>query len=657
MGKRKKYYAVRHGRNPGIYQSWDECRNQVNKFPEAVFKGFLSLEDAQAFMGLSSLSMQSNKRQRFDPEKEMKLVSNYEPLKQNNWDLKFFRKGSSTNPKQIDSGEDEKVKQDDRLKKMFLPSSKSTPYSSFAYRMMEKMGHEDGKGLGKLSNGITSPIEATEMNISKGNCPGIGYGCVVPNEELNALQKEALELAKNGRNVFITGPAGTGKSVTILHIIEFLKYKYKSSNESWVAVAPTGATAIAISGQTIHSFSGVGVPVLARDFEKAWKMRKYWRRLEVMVLDEVSMISGEFFDRLSDIVSIIRNDRRPFGGIQLIMCGDFCQLPPITKRSQDISEMKQAGTLHSDIYCNYGFTFQSHAWNKAQLSIIQLTEIIRQRNKVFANILNEIREGTVSTEAQAFLEKFNRPLPRKDGNVATILYAKNKNVDSENMKELEKLNSETHSYEAIDQVEVESGAPPWAESRLRENGFFKNCIAETKLSLKVGALVMLTKNDVQGIKKNRLVNGSCGKVVGFVTREGVDATSDNYFTIPVGVPEEGTLYPRVRFMNGVEKLITPVSFTSRLVGLGICERIALPLKLAWAITMHKSQGMTLDHVTVDLAGVFSSAQVYVALSRASDEEHLELRNFSVNKVRADERALAFYKDANGEFSCWNQEDI
>jgi ATP-dependent DNA helicase PIF1 len=624
---KKKFYAVRFGREPGIYLTWDECKAQVHGYKDSVFKGFGTRPEADAF-----LQQGSPRQDRKRPPGTMAASS---PIPDST---------AASTPAHTP------VRYPKKHAAFQSPESKSAPmYSSFAQRMMDTMGHVDGEGLGKKKQGITSPVKATKPRGQN----GVGYGI----EKLNAKQFEALELAKSGGNVFLTGPAGTGKSVVIRQIIGYLKQTYK--DEEWVAVGPTGPTAIAIGGQTLHSFAGCGVPVLVKDFDKAWKQdkRDQWRRLRTMVLDEVSMISGEFLDNLSNVVCEIRGEKngKAFGGIQLIICGDFLQLPPIPKRKNDIQEMIKAGKKQEEIHCDRGFGFQAKAWEQAQLRTVELDEVFRQTNETFVRLLHEIRRGKVSTEAGAFLQKCNRPLPHKDGIQPTILYAKNVNVTNENLRELAKLGGEECTFEAIDTVEVLMNGDGevddiWAEQRLSGNSFFQQCTAEKSLPLKVGAQVMLIQNERSSNRK-RLVNGSRGMVTGFTSEFPDDAIGTQYESAG---NKDTIMYPIVTFRNDVEKVIGPVRFTSRLAGLGTCVRTGIPLKLAWAITIHKSQGMTLDYVKADLGGVFTEAQTYVALSRASDENGLELRNFAAHKVRANIRALEFYANPAGSFPCWDE---
>lgn len=474
-------------------------------------------------------------------------------------------------------------------------------------------------------------------------------------ETLSEKQQEALELIQRGENVFITGVAGTGKSLLLRHA---LRYLFKNFNpKQYVAVGPTGPTAIALEGQTIHSFAGIGIPRTISDFKKVKRKRKQWKELKVMLLDEASMISGEFFDLLSDAVSEIRQDPRPFGGIQLIICGDFLQLSPIAPRKTDMTTMVTAlqekeGLAEQDafemLFLNRGFFFQSYSWHKANFKVVELDQVFRQQNVQFIDALQDIRRAQISPITTEFLRKnCQRPLPPNEFGIRpTILHSMNKDVSRDNLVELQELDGETLEFEAKDDISKEKGAPKWAENQLWQSGFFTNCIAEKKLQLKIGAQVMLIKNAGQG--KNQLFNGSRGTVVGFRKPPPSIKPAEEALLLP-GVD----MYPVVQFINGVKKIILPTAFESRLVGIGTCTRIAIPLKLAWAITTHKAQGLTLDYVIADLGEVFAEAQVYVALSRASDERGLELRNFSPSRVKANKIALSFYQDPTQEFMLWN----
>jgi ATP-dependent DNA helicase PIF1 len=511
-----------------------------------------------------------------------------------------------------------------------------------------------------LTPAVDDPSNAVKTNerISRpGDAARISY------EDLNYRQTKAVELAKAGRNVFITGPAGTGKSVALRHIIDHLESKYEGQYGRWVAVASTGIAALTLaSGMTIHSFAGCGVPKVAADFDKAWEgeKRKAWRQLEVLVVEEISMISGEFFDRLSKVVCVIReNEDKAFGGIQLIVCGDFLQLPPVSLRIDKIRAYKNtlASQINKNIlHCDLGFTFQAKAWQQAAMAVVDLDEVYKQGNVEFVKILHQIRKGKVTADAVAFLKKCDRPLPILFGVRPTMLYARNKDVNTENISELLKLPGDECMWKATDSIRLEDqygeesnhySRRSKIERELWLSSFFDECIAQKELRLKVGAQVMLIKNEMSN-DEDKLVNGSRGKVIGFSPR----TTLNSERITPEKTRTDEEVYPVVQFFNGRIKLVGMEVFESRRPGMGSCIREAIPLKLAWTITLHKSQGMTLDYVKADLRGVFTEAQTYVALSRASDENGLELLNFSAAKVRADSRAVEFYDNPDGQFPFW-----
>ncbi|CAJ1966117.1 unnamed protein product [Cylindrotheca closterium] len=503
----------------------------------------------------------------------------------------------------------------------------------------------------------TVPIRIQQHNVTGASVHTPEYNPSGGGMKLNAKQAQAVQAIKDKKNVFLTGPAGTGKSVVLRKVLKYCSETYRPNQ--WVAVAPTGVTAIAIGGQTIHSFAGIGIPSEQEDFNKAWQgeKRQAWRELKIMVMEEISMIAGEFLDRLDSVVRQIRGVDAPFGGIQVLICGDFLQLPPIAESIENMAKMREFVNDPGTVHGNRGFAFQSYFWKEANLETIHLTEVFRQDNPQFVNVLSRIRRGLVGEPAKSFLAQCARPLtlPSKDIE-PTRLYSKNVDVNRENMSELVRLDGDTHQFKAIDHVIAASFAKPGAEEKLWNSEFFRQTVAEDLLRLKVGAQVMLIKNDT--LNRRTLVNGSRGVVVEFTNEQ-----PEPPFNIPISIPKSNSdqarkegIYPKVKFQNGETRILGMAEFTSRIVGVGQCIRIAVPLKLAWAITVHKSQGMTLDYVKIDLSGVFCKAQAYVALSRAKDEKCLELRNFSSRLVKADACALAFYDHPNIEINKWDHRE-
>jgi ATP-dependent DNA helicase PIF1 len=464
-------------------------------------------------------------------------------------------------------------------------------------------------------------------------------------ESLSSKQQEALDLIKLGKNIFLTGVAGTGKSLVLKLALKFLKDTYKPNE--YVALGSTGPVAIALEGQTIHSFAGIGIPQFKDDFGKVVKKKKAWKDLKVMILDETSVISGEFFDLLSEAVAELRGrSGEPFGGIQLVLCGDFLQLSPISPKSRDVEQMIAAlqskgeskESAEESLFLNRGFCFQAYQWHLADFTVIQLDQVYRQQNSDFVRVLQSLRTGNVGRAEIEFLRQCQRPLPPNEFGIRpTILHSMNMDVTRENLAELGQLPGVPVVYDALDTVEKERGAGKWAEDQLKASSFFKNCIAESELQLKLGAQVMLIKNEMDGRNNLRRANGSRGKVIGFRK-----APSKTDAPLLPGVME----YPLVQFADGAKKLILPTTFQARMVGMGCCTRVAVPLKLAYAITTHKSQGLTLDYVVADVGSVFAEGQAYVALSRASDINGLELRNFSPNRVRCNPLASEFYRNPN-----------
>jgi len=692
---RKSHYAVARGRRTGIYGTWAECQAQLDGYPGAKFKGFIELAEAQDFMvsnGVVGIGDRTNgqslnaasslvaddgvvdlcAKDTSDVDDTTDTPTYMYNVGSNGY--KPSAKKARTNP-HVGSNDEKKpeAKPEASSEPVDLCDSSSEGDAHDMYSNLNYGGVKSETGPTPTEVDTYKPAAAAAAAPNATSKSSQSQQSNTPEQEgsglimLNSLQKRAVDAAKRGDNVFITGPAGTGKSVVLKHILAHLKAKYKHTPECYVAVAPTGPTAISVGGQTIHSFAGCGVPETAEDFRKCWekKHKKKWRDLDVMVVEEISMISGEFWDRLSDIVCYIRGKPStiPFGGIQLVLCGDFLQLPPIPKQQYKIEAARKAlavmGKTNVDLHLDRGFAFQSKAWQNAKLEVVQLDQVFRQSCGSFVSVLREVRVGKVSPESLAFLERCNRPLPpNKDGIKPTVLYATNKDVSAENKMHLNKLPGENVEFVARDYAEPEEGSPGWAESNLLRSSFYKQCLAEHVLHLKIGAQVMLIKNERQEENRSerRLVNGSRGKVIGFTNTSELEEEEeeDTYFGVEDDDSDDGTSYPIVMFQGGRRKVIRPERFESRVVGLGTCVRETIPLKLAWAITMHKSQGLTLDYVKADVKGVFTQAQAYVALSRATDENGLELRHFSAKLVRADKRALAFYANPNDRFNSWNE---
>ena len=326
-----------------------------------------------------------------------------------------------------------------------------------------------------------------------------------------------------------------------------LKSKYGEAYGAKVAVtAATGIAATHISGTTLHTQAGCGVPQTMQDFGKmnSAAAAARWRALDVLLIDEVSMISAELFSAIERGARAIRGNALPWGGVQLVVCGDFCQLPPIERRpGPGLPKARALAALAAraraadaargsqDAFMNRGFAFQSPVWHKCGMQEVILTKVFRQADEDFVAILNDLREGRGQTALAALAQRCARPLPSVHGIQPTELYARNADVDTVNAAQLRMLDTPLHEYHAVDTVrsateelaEVE-GAGVFADrttdakirqqkETLQRHEFFRDCLAAPTVQLKLAAQVMLLRNlELQGGASRMLVNGSRGVV-------------------------------------------------------------------------------------------------------------------------------------------------
>lgn len=478
---------------------------------------------------------------------------------------------------------------------------------------------------------------------------------------LSATQETVLKHVQEGRSVFFTGSAGVGKSYLLQQCVQALQDKY--GKERVGVAASTGIAATHILGTTIHALSGCGLVQKVKDFDRMKKPSNAnrLRQMQAVVIDEISMVSGEMFEHLERMFAEIRGNQKPFGGLQMVICGDFFQLPPVPNRGVEAN--------HGP-FRNLGFAFQAPAWRRCELQKFVLTEVFRQNDKKFVEVLNAIRHGK-GEEAISFLrENCMRPLPDDDGIKPTELYPYNKDVDEINRKEIQKLpgadvisiatdSTQVLNYRKLSLVETRE-----AEAKLKKDSFWKDCLAAEAISLKEGAQVMLVRNLDLTSDNGMLVNGSRGVVTGFAPREEVlknlkaasTSTTEAGKPMTFGVDMEDIMskismlnkisleqLPIVKFTNGREETIFPFEFSREIPLVGKCVRLQLPLKLAWALTIHKCQGLTLDRCKVSLQGVFAEGQAYVALSRARSVEGLEITSIPNSCVKVNPVVSEFYQ--------------
>jgi ATP-dependent DNA helicase PIF1 len=432
---------------------------------------------------------------------------------------------------------------------------------------------------------------------------------------------------------------GTGKSVLLREIIAALRRKYVREPDRVAVTASTGLAACNIGGVTLHSFAGIGLgkePAedLVKKIRRNQKAKQRWMRTKVLIMDEVSMVDGDLFDKLEQIARTIRNNGRPFGGIQLVITGDFFQLPPVP----EFGKMAK-------------FAFDAGTWTTSIEHTIGLTHVFRQKDPVFAGMLNEMREGRLTPESIARFRKLERPLPITEESVeATELFPTRQEVDRANTTRMHQLHGNVFTFEARDGGTV-------TNKEMRDK-MLQNCMVPEQIHLKKGAQVMLVKN-----MDETLVNGSLGKITGFMTEQMFNIYKDNEEAFLEGGPSEtamkaeiakttlglntNLIYPVVRFAipDGTTRdlLCKREDWKIELPNGEVqASRSQIPLILAWALSIHKAQGQTLERVRVDLGKIFEKGQAYVALSRATSMAGLQIMRFDPRKVMAHEKVRLFY---------------
>jgi ATP-dependent DNA helicase PIF1 len=411
------------------------------------------------------------------------------------------------------------------------------------------------------------------------------------------LQETALKILQTGANVFLTGEPGSGKTHTVNQYIRWLENRGISP----AVTASTGIAATHIGGRTIHSWSGIGVKrdldmyALDKISQNARVVRRV-RNTCVLVIDEVSMLSAKTISMVDIVCREVRHKDAPFGGLQVVLVGDFFQLPPVVRE-----EYREEETLDADTFeLTTNFAFSARAWEALNPIVCYLSEQHRQEDKAFLELLSGIRRGKFTASHHALLEK-RRTAVRRAG--LTQLYSHNVDVDRINDKELANIKGDVRSFV------MTSGGKDTLVASLK-----RGCLSPETLSLKTGARVMFTKNDVE----RKFVNGTLGIVSGF---------------------SKDTGYPIVKTNSGRTFAVEPLEWHVEDGGRVLARIEQIPLRLAWAITVHKSQGMSLDSAHVDLSQAFEYGQGYVALSRVRTLAGLSLSGLN-------ERALEVHPEVS-----------
>lgn len=471
-------------------------------------------------------------------------------------------------------------------------------------------------------------------------------------KQQNTLTKEqqlVMDDFLKGMNLKITGYGGTGKSF----LIDAMRTACPP-DKVMAVTSTTGVSAITIGGCTLHSYFGLGLAQgdtedLLQMIQRNSKAITNWKQTDIVVIDEDSMLSPELFDNLEEIACILRNDnqpsllnpasnkpQKPFGGMQVIMCGDFLQLPVVDtslckhgKRKYDCEECEKNSKAE--------FCFEAKSWNKVVQKTHYLKELIRQKDPEFQKVQIEARMGHeyISKKSKELLRsRLQVKLKNNLGIEPTYLFSRNEAVDEFNERKLNELCEEGVEFcEYLLDVQYHMGSNGLRKEALEK--IVKNSPAPAKLQLCPKAQVMLLANlDVQG----GLANGSRGVVIGF---------------------SEG--YPMVRFLNGREEQIQWHTWeTKKKVGKKWVTEISIsqiPLRVCFAFSIHKSQSVSLDYVVADLGpSIFTYGQSYVALSRVRTLEGLSISALDFRRIKAHPKCIEYYRKLDKEIEKENEID-
>lgn len=396
------------------------------------------------------------------------------------------------------------------------------------------------------------------------------------------IQARAIEIMLEGSNVLLTGQAGSGKTWVINEFVKQAKRKHKKI----VVTATTGLASSHIGGQTIHSWSGMGLDDHLHDdyiYTMSETRKKEIRKVDILIIDEISMMHDYNLDMVNQAMRIIRENDSPFGGIQVILVGDFFQLPPV----------KQGGSGK--------FVVFSNVWKEMNVKVCYLEEQFRQDDVELQGILNAMRDGTLN---QRHISLLKSRIGHKATDNVTRLYTLNVDVENINNQKLDELGGDVHYYLRT------SRGQSWNDLQILQ----RNVLAPETLRLKMGATVMAVKNDAEG----RFFNGSIGVITAW--------SSDGFPVVDFGNKYAYTVYPdEWEYKRGDR---TTAAITQ------------IPIRLAYAITVHKSQGMTLDTAEVDLSNAFVEGMGYVGLSRVRSLKTLYLKGFNQRALMVSQVARA-----------------
>ncbi|XBW38835.1 hypothetical protein QEN19_004427 [Hanseniaspora menglaensis] len=530
----------------------------------------------------------------------------------------------------------------------------------------------------KIDKGLTVGSETT----SKTDIDFLEEAQIILGEE----QLKILDLiVEKEKCVFFTGAAGTGKSMLLVEIIRRLKIKYKHQEDAVAVTATTGLAGLKIGGKTYHSYFGIGLgdadeKQLIQSISRRKDVVKLWETCRVLIIDEISLLHSKMLEKLHNIAQYFKKSTLPFGGIQLVFVGDFFQLPPVVASYSNMLETKIVTNYEEyNQFKKEVYAFKSHIWNKCLHFQLELTKVYRQiADPEFVNYLNEVRLGEVSDEADAAFNSLSRKIHKFEGIEPTQLYPTKKEANFFNHRMSNELPSKPIVFKCEKRGKM-FGLPAF-------NSISDSFLAPDQISLKVGSQVMLIKNYTQD-----LVNGSLGVVIDFIDKENLNLLShngyckggvfgflekdNNFKQLSVLDREvsgtesnadtfekslfaveylydttENFVLPVVRFISQnndtpLLKIVIPNEFNylDQKTEEVLVSKKQIPLILAWALSVHKSQGQTYQLLKVDVSKAFEVGQVYVALSRATSRKGLQILGWNKKRVLTNGLVKEFYK--------------
>lgn len=632
-------YGVARGRVPGVYATWPEAHAQVSGFAGARFKGFMRTEDAEAFVQAASGCV--------GVVRTPSSSSSEDGSSQGSEDTGVFYAVVHAH-----SAPGNGVYRDWAVARGCRGAVRK-----FASRA-EAQAFVDAQAL---AAGSAPPPLSAAAALER-------YGA-----GLQGAQRTCLARAVRRENVFFTGGAGTGKTFVLQRCVGALR----AMGLSVGVTATTRLAGAGLGGVSLHAFAGVGLAQSRRDLQAARSRRdavQRWTETDVLVVDEVSMLGPFLFDQLDALARALRGaPHAPFGGLQVVAVGDFYQLPPVARApGSDPALAAEMAAYRGRTYC-----FEAAHWDECFPHAVVLDTVFRQRDDAFIAALNALRVGHVTPETQQFFEGCMIPDDDGDGDkndhdnkssssqemmsqltqeeitegeTWTRLYPRNKDIDRHNSAMLAGLPEPEHVYEQTRFVEE-------GVSEALAAGAMDSTLYPRALRLRVGAPVVALVN------KGDLYNGRQGRVTGFAAVPPAFLFADVTDPLVRAAPHfialtepftraPDTLYPVVRWDGAPAEsaggAVLP-HIAEFHTGAGSAFLCQVPLKLAWALSIHKAQGMTLPHVQVALRAAFQPGQVYVALSRAVDKNGLRIRGHVDLRriVHASPKVEAFYKRISG----------